>query len=62
MERERQKVLDPFFGRLLLLDLMEINVREILHRLAIQILRKRVLEIENAAFSGDLKRPLKRMR
>ena len=42
-ERERQKVLDPFFGRLLLLDLMEINVREILHRLAIQILRKRVL-------------------
>lgn len=37
-EREREKVLDPFFGRLLL-DLMEINVREILHRLAIQILR-----------------------
>lgn len=53
MERERReakKVLDPFFGRLLLLDLMEINVREILHHLAIQILRERVLWIENAAF------------
>lgn len=49
-EERQKKVLDPFFGRLLLLDLMEINVREILHHLAIQILRERVLWIQNAAF------------